>query len=385
MSATVASSTAAGVPSSGLTSSAPVIEFTPFTVEGQRAVNGNAFPLALKLSEASEKAAPSLPAIKERIQELARDGTIRSLLNQHGVLLFRGLPLKTGEDLSFLVDAFGFRKEHQEIGLSGARSSVTKYIKTASELPGSVSMHFHNEYARTNHFPEIVFFFSERVPEQGGQTPLLSSVELYDRLKKELPEFVKELEEKGVIGRQYYPSKHDPEAPAVGFNWQDSYGFDIKEGDSLEVQHAKVEKILHEENQATAEWQPDAYGDRLHVVQHVPAIRTIRSSGKRSFFNGLSGVYGNAKRSGSLLPPHKVKNGPGYKLPSSYGDGSPIPDEYHERLIEIQDDIAFLVPWQEGDVAVVNNYTVQHSRTKFVGNRSVLVSLWDDIDDFVRE
>ncbi|CAK7219232.1 hypothetical protein SEUCBS140593_003821 [Sporothrix eucalyptigena] len=385
MSATVSSSTnvPASVTPAGHTASAPVIEFTPFVVEGQRAVHGNAFPLALKLAEGNKQA--SLPAVKERIQELAHDGTIRSLLNQHGVIFFRGLPLKTAADLSFLVDAFGFREEHQEIGLSGARSSVTKYIKTASELPGTVSMHFHNEYARTNHFPEIVFFFSERVPEQGGQTPLLSSVELYDRLQQELPEFVRDLEEKGIIGRQYYPSKHDPEAAAVGYNWQDSYGFDIQEGDSIEVQHAKVEALLARDVQATAEWQPDAYGDRLHVVQKVPAIRTIRSSGRRSFFNGLSGVYGNAKRAGSLLPPHKVQNGPGYKLPSSYGDGSPIPDAYHERLIEIQDEIGFLVPWQEGDVAVVNNYTVQHSRTTFVGDRSVLVSLWDDIDDFVRE
>lgn len=284
-----------------------------------------------------------------------------------------------------MVDAFGFREEHQELGLSGARSSVTKYIKTASELPGTVSMHFHNEYARTNHFPEIVFFFSERVPEQGGQTPLLSSTELYDRLQAELPEFVKDLEEKQVTARQYYPSKNDPEAEAIGYNWQDSYGFDIKEGDSIEVQNAKVEKLLRDDIHATAVWQPDAYGDGLQVVQRVPAIRTIKSTGRRSFFNGLAGVYGNAKRSGSLRPPHKIQNGPGYKLPSSYGDGSDIPDEFHDRLIEIQDEIGFLVPWQEGDVAVVNNYTVQHSRTKFVGDRSVLVSLWDDIDDFVRD
>jgi hypothetical protein len=35
----------------------------------------------------------------------------------------------------------------------------------------------------------------------GGQTPILSSIELYDRLKEELPEFVKHLGEKGMIYR----------------------------------------------------------------------------------------------------------------------------------------------------------------------------------------
>lgn len=33
----------------------------------------------------------------------------------------------------------------------------------------------------------------------GGQTPILSSIELYDRLKEELTEFVKDLSEKGMI------------------------------------------------------------------------------------------------------------------------------------------------------------------------------------------
>ncbi|EPE07168.1 taurine catabolism dioxygenase [Ophiostoma piceae UAMH 11346] len=356
-----------------------VVGFKPFEVPGQHLVHGNIFPLALKLVDED----PSVPLgdVIEKIKQLAKDGTIRHLLNKHGVLYFRGLPLKTREELSVFVEAFGFKNEHQEIGLSGIRSQVSKHIKTASELPGTVSMFFHNEYARTNHFPEIVFFYSERVPEQGGQTPLASSLELYDSVKAEFPELVDKLLELGVIGRQYYPSKDDPDAKAIGWNWQDSYGFDIKEGDSLEVQHEKVEKLLREEVKAEAEWQPNG---SLHVVQRVPAIRKIKSSGLYSFFNTLSGVYGVAKRLGALEYPYKEKNGPGYKLPSSFGDGSPIPEKYLERIIEIQDSIGFLVPWKEGDIAVVNNYTVQHSRTKFVGERSVLVSLWDDIDDFDR-
>lgn len=74
----------------------------------------------------------------------------------------------------------------------------------------------------------------------GGQTPILSSVELYDRLKEELPEFVKDLSDKGnfclqachfreltlrslgIIGRQYFPAKDDPEAEHIGWNWKAS-------------------------------------------------------------------------------------------------------------------------------------------------------------------
>ena len=154
---------------------------------------------------------------------------------------------------------------------------------------------------------------------------------------------------------------------------QDSYGFDIEEGDSLEVQHQKVEKLLREEVKAEAEWQPNG---SLHVVQRVPAIRKIKSSGRYSFFNTLSGVYGVAKRLGALEYPYKEKNGPGYKLPSSFGDGSPIPEKYLERIIEIQDSIGFLVPWQEGDIAVVNNYTVQVSFSYSILSIVFTANIW---------
>lgn len=128
------------------------------------------------------------------------------------------------------------------------------------------------------------------------------------------------------------------------------------EGDDLATQRRKVEALLARELKATAEWQPNG---ALHVAQHVPAIRKIKSTGNSTFFNGLAGTYGSAKAAGALEPPYKIKNGPGYKLPSSYGDGTIIPSKYLERLIEIQDEIQFLVPWQATDVALVNNYTVQ--------------------------
>lgn len=80
MSATVSSSIAVPARPAESAVSAPTIEFTPFQVPGQRVVHGNAFPLALTLAD---KTAPvSLPDIKARIQQLAADGTIRSLLNQ---------------------------------------------------------------------------------------------------------------------------------------------------------------------------------------------------------------------------------------------------------------------------------------------------------------
>jgi hypothetical protein len=82
MSATDSSSVA--VPAGPTESvSAPTIDFTPFELPGQRIVHGNSFPLALAL--ASKITPVTLLDVKARIQQLAADGTIRSLLNQRAL------------------------------------------------------------------------------------------------------------------------------------------------------------------------------------------------------------------------------------------------------------------------------------------------------------
>ena len=131
--------------------------------------------------------------------------------------------------------------------------------------------------------------------------------------------------------------------------------------------------VLAEKLQAKAEWQPNG---ALHVLQQLPAIRRVKSTNTPTFFNGFAGVYGRARDNGALKPPYRGTDG-GIHLPTTYGDGSEIPVEYLERLLEIQDEIGFLTPWQPGDVALIDNHTAQHARTPWVGKRSLLVSLWE--------
>jgi len=44
-------------------------------------------------------------------------------------------------------------------------------------------------------------------------------------------------------------------------------------------------------------------------------------------------------------------------------------------VIELGDKLSFDVPWQTGDVALVDNYLVMHGRRPFSGQRRVLASL----------
>ncbi|KAL4871534.1 hypothetical protein BDV12DRAFT_183650 [Aspergillus spectabilis] len=273
-----------------------------------------------------------------------------------GAILFCGFPIRTAEDLDRFTHAFKLPQPHQEVGLSGKRSTLGGNVKTANEEP------------------------PHKVPDQGRQTPLLSTIELYDRLREEVPEFVGKLITKGIIGRQYYTSKENPEAKTVGWNWQVSYGFTISAGDLVETQHRKVEEVLQTRLQKEAEWQSE--NGTLHVLQRLPAFRRIASTGQLVPFNGLVGVYGRQRDREALASPWRGSDGD-IHLPTTYGHGTEIEREYLERLLEISDEIGFLVPWEEGDVAIVDNYTVQHARSPWVRERSLLVSLWDGHEKFL--
>ena len=48
------------------------------------------------------------------------------------------------------------------------------------------------------------------------------------------------------------------------------------------------------------------------------------------------------------------------------------------KAIHIGDELSFDIPWQSGDVALVDNFLVMHGRRPFEGQRRVLASLIAD-------
>jgi hypothetical protein len=59
----------------------------------------------------------------------------------------------------------------------------------------------------------------------------------------------------------------------------------------------------------------------------------------------------------------------------THGDGSAFDDADVQLVVEIAYDLVFDLPWESGDVALIDNYQVMHGRRPFLGQRSVLASL----------
>lgn len=352
------------------------VAFTPFDLPGSRIVHGNVFPLALKLSNTSG-AQITLDEAAKAVRDLSARGITTELMNKHGALILRGVNDASAHAFSVLVHAAEEGRGHKpydQLGLAGSRTVHDKEVFSASESPQHLWIYQHNEYSRYTKFPSNIHFFCHVAAEEGGESPFAHSAELFDRVNEELPEFTKEVSEKGLISPDVYraPGK---EGKNFIFTWAGplAFGRDIKEGDDMATKKAKAE--IQAARLTPHFWWLD--DDQLEVHQHVPAIRRHPTTGRPVWFNSLAGRYGTAKDRGATDPPYIGDDGMAFP-PATYRDGTPIPKKYLHRMWEISNEIAVLVKTQPGDLALVDNYQVSHGRAPWVkGDRKILVSMWD--------
>ncbi|KAK4938706.1 hypothetical protein LTR10_020889 [Elasticomyces elasticus] len=352
------------------------VDFEPIEIPGQHVVNGNIFPLVLKITK-SDGSEVSLDETAQALRNLSERGITTDLLNKHGCVIFRGQPDSSPHAMSVLVHAAEEGRGHfpyDQIGLAGSRTVHDKEVFSASEAPPNLWIHQHNEYSRYTKFPSNIHFFCHKAPPKGGESPFAHSTELYERINQEMPEFVKDITEKGLDSPDVYraPGK---EGKNFIFTWAGplAFGRDIEPQDSMEIKKKKAEE---QARRLTPHfwWKED---DQLEVHQHVPAVRRHPFTKQPVWFNSLAGRYGTAYDRKATDPPYVGDDGMAFP-PATYRDGSPIPKKYLHRTWEISHEIAVNVKTQPGDLALVDNYQVSHGRAPwFEGDRKILVSMWD--------
>jgi hypothetical protein len=356
------------------------ISFDSVTVPGSRIVHGNVFPLALVLSR-EDKSNPTVDEAAAAIRDLAVRGIITELLNKHGALLLRGPRDPSANAFSRLVHAAEEGRGHipyDQIGLAGSRTVHDKEVFSASEAPQNLWIYHHNEYSRYTKFPTNIHFFCNTAAEEGGESPLGHSAEVFDVVNKELPDFIRELNEKGGLMSPDIYRAPGKEGKNFIFTWAGplAFGSQIEPGDDMETMKKKAEK---EVVRLTPHfWWRDE--DQLEVHQYVPAVRRHPATDKPVFFNSLAGRYGTAYDRGATEPPYLGDDGMAYP-PATYADGTPIPNKYLHRIWEITQETAVMSKLEEGDLVLVDNFQVTHARAPWTkGSRKVLVSMWDTVD-----
>lgn len=324
-------------------------------------------PIPLALRPAPANTEITLDNVIATIKALQSDGTLTKKLTRHGTLLFRNLPIHDAEDFSKFAHAFGY-KPHEIIGIVVDRPLLAPNVAPANEAPKEVLIYSHNESPQVPHAPEYIFFYGHRVPTQGGESPISSSLELFNRAQREIPEFIDELAEKGILSKVTY---HAEKQFQGGSTLRQAFGKEIQDGDDEDEKRRKIEAQIARYGRGkhtTWEWTD---GGALVLTHRLPGIRTQPRTNLPTLFTGLAAYW---KR--TQLDVEARKN----VTSQLFGDGTPIPEKYLAHLAKITDEIRVLHRWEKGDVLVFDNIIAQHGREPWQGEQSdrvIQASLFD--------
>jgi len=322
-------------------------EISEESIAGQQNDVDYSFPLAL----VCQTPTATLDAATDWVRAHRND--LIQKAEQHGAVVFRGLPLNLPEDCDAFVAAFDLTNFPYIESLSNAvRVNYTERIFSANEAPPDVTIYFHHEMAQTPIYPAKLFFFCQQPAEQGGETPLCRSDVLFERLAERCPRFARDCEQKGLRYSNVMPADNDPKS-GMGRSWKSTL-----RAETRDQAEARLRDIDYD-----WEWLPD---DCLRATTPVlPAVRDL-GGGRKSFFNQLIAAFQGWKDD---------RNDPSKSI--RFGDGAPLDRDAVNVATELAYELAFDMPWQRGDAVLVDNFVTMHGRRTFRGTRKVLASLAD--------
>jgi len=268
-------------------------------------------------------------------------------LTKDGAILFRGFSLVTAQDFDGFIAALDLPIFTYEESLSNAvRVTVTDRVFTANEAPANVSIYLHHEMAQTPVFPSKLFFFCEKAAETAGETPLCRSDILLKALDKKLPAFAAKCRKLGVKYTNYMPNADDA-ASGQGRSWRST--LDVATAEDAETKLSRLGYSWVWHTDGTLEVQTAA----------LDAVKTLED-GTEVFFNQLIAAFLGWKNGAKAI---------------HFGDGSTISEHDMQQVCELADELTFDMPWQAGDLVLVDNFRVMHGRRPFEGTRRILASL----------
>nr|XP_043614266.1 clavaminate synthase-like protein At3g21360 [Erigeron canadensis] len=275
---------------------------------------------------------------------------LESILHTNGAILFRGFTsVSSASDFNDVVEAFGY-DELPYVGGAAPRTNVVGRVFTSNESPPDQKIPFHHEMAQVPTFPLKVFFFCEVEPKIGGETPIVLSHIIYDKMKLKYPDFVDKLEKDGLIYTRVLGEDDDPSSP-IGRGWVSTFMTKDKA-----VAEERAEKLGMK-----LEWTDDGVKT---VMGPIPAIKFDGTRQRKIWFNSMVAAYTGWE---------DARNDPVKAV--TFGDGTPLPAHVIHDCLKILEEESVAIPWQKGDVLLLDNLAVLHSRRAFEPPRRVLASL----------
>ncbi|MEH2067464.1 MAG: TauD/TfdA family dioxygenase [Nostoc sp.] len=311
------------------------------------------------LIEVSQLPGQTLPlVIKANVNKINLDAWaknnqqwLETQLFKHGAILFRNFDIDTVikfEQFTKIIS--GELLEYSE--RSSPRSQISGHVYTSTDYPANQSIFPHNEHSYCQTWPMKLFFCCITPAQQGGETPIADCRKVLQRID---PKIVERFISKNWM---YVRNYND----GFGLAWQTVFQTTDK---------SKVEEYCRS-NDIEFEWKD---GKRLRTRQVRPVITRHPQTGEMVWFNHATFFHVSTLEPtmrDALLAEFKEED-----LPNNtyYGDGSVIEPSVLDELRQtyLQETVA--LPWQQGDILMLDNMLTAHSRKPFSGARKILFAM----------
>jgi len=271
-------------------------------------------------------------------------------LHRSGAILFRGFGMDDVDEFQrFMLSASGELLPYTY--RSSPRTQVKGNVFTSTEYPADQQIPFHTEMSYTSSWPMRIGFLSLVVAATQGETPIADSRRVYDRIPADIRDRFERL---GVMYVRNY-------TPWMDLPWQNVFQAETRE---------EVDEFCRSTG-IQAEWIDD---DHLRTRQVCQGVATHPATGEKVWMNQahLFHVTSQDPEVVEMLLEDGEEN-----LPRNtyFGDGSPIGPEVLAAIREAYAAEALVFPWEKGDVLLLDNMLMAHSRSPFTGERRVVVGM----------
>lgn len=272
-------------------------------------------------------------------------------LIEHGGLLFRGFEVgdaaRFGDAARALTPALLDYLER-----AAARTEVAPGVFTSTELAADQIIPHHHEMSYSHNWPRYIWFFGALPAEAGGATPIASERRFFPRLSAAIK---RRFLEHGVMYVRNYGAGLD-------LSWQQAFQTERRE--DVEAYCRRFDVAF--------EWSGEA-GLRTRQIRQV--VATHPHTGETVWFN-----HAHMFHESNLSPELRATllsafGSAGLPRNAYYGDASPIEDEVLDEVRAGYAACSLAIPWQAGDVLLLDNYLSVHGRQSYLGPRRVLVAM----------
>ena len=272
-------------------------------------------------------------------------------LRDHGGILFRGFNVHGIDDFQHFIKSVGGDMLEYAYR-STPRNQVSGKIYTSTEYPADQWIPMHNEMSYSRSWPMKIGFFSIKVAEDGGETPIVDSRKVFDRIPSDIRD---NFRQKQVMYIRNY-------GEGLDLPWENVFQTDSK---------AEVEAFCRDHG-IEFEWKD---GNRLRTWQICQAVVDHPDTNEPLWFNQahlfhISNLPAPVQE--SLL---STFGDHGLPRNACYGDGSTIESEALDAIRAAYAETMVLFPWQMHDVLLLDNMLVAHGRAPFTGTRKVVVGM----------